>query len=110
MRGTIHEEGTVRRETDTGGVGWRCTDCAVVAEPIRAYTLSTSVEDGDAAVKVRRYDAATLGIPCNAGGGRICDRKLNARIGGIDTEDGSCLLYTSPSPRDRQKSRMPSSA
>ena len=28
------------------------------------------------------------------------------------TEDGvtTCLLYTSPSPRDRQKSRMPSSA
>ena len=25
-------------------------------------------------------------------------------------EDFSCLLYTSPSPRDRQKSRMPSSA
>ena len=24
--------------------------------------------------------------------------------------DVSCLLYTSPSPRDRQKSRMPSSA
>ena len=24
--------------------------------------------------------------------------------------DGGCLLYTSPSPRDRQKSRMPSSA
>ena len=24
--------------------------------------------------------------------------------------DASCLLYTSPSPRDRQKSRMPSSA
>ena len=29
----------------------------------------------------------------------------------IDTDVvGSCLLYTSPSPRDRQKSRMPSSA
>ena len=26
------------------------------------------------------------------------------------TADYSCLLYTSPSPRDRQKSRMPSSA
>ena len=25
-------------------------------------------------------------------------------------DDLSCLLYTSPSPRDRQKSRMPSSA
>ena len=24
--------------------------------------------------------------------------------------DVACLLYTSPSPRDRQKSRMPSSA
>ena len=24
--------------------------------------------------------------------------------------NGACLLYTSPSPRDRQKSRMPSSA
>ena len=26
------------------------------------------------------------------------------------TKHGDCLLYTSPSPRDRQKSRMPSSA
>ena len=28
----------------------------------------------------------------------------------IDGHGGDCLLYTSPSPRDRQKSRMPSSA
>ena len=27
-----------------------------------------------------------------------------------ETEGLTCLLYTSPSPRDRQKSRMPSSA
>ena len=27
-----------------------------------------------------------------------------------DANDDGCLLYTSPSPRDRQKSRMPSSA
>ena len=26
------------------------------------------------------------------------------------SQNSSCLLYTSPSPRDRQKSRMPSSA
>src|SRR5678810_841555 len=31
---------------------------------------------------------------------------LNLPVGGIN----ACLLYTSPSPRDRQKSRMPSSA
>ena len=31
--------------------------------------------------------------------------------GGVDNIDiTDCLLYTSPSPRDRQKSRMPSSA
>ena len=29
---------------------------------------------------------------------------------GVDTEMGSCLLYTSPSPRDATLSRMPSSA
>ena len=28
----------------------------------------------------------------------------------IDTVFNSCLLYTSPSPRDRTRSRMPSSA
>ena len=27
-----------------------------------------------------------------------------------ESDEGDCLLYTSPSPRDRQKSRMPSSA
>ena len=35
------------------------------------------------------------------------------RSGTIDQEEGSvvdCLLYTSPSPRDRTRSRMPSSA
>ena len=28
----------------------------------------------------------------------------------VFTKDGSCLLYTSPSPRDKRQSRMPSSA
>ena len=28
----------------------------------------------------------------------------------VANADNTCLLYTSPSPRDRQKSRMPSSA
>ena len=28
----------------------------------------------------------------------------------VDERGSICLLYTSPSPRDRQKSRMPSSA
>ena len=39
--------------------------------------------------------------------------KLDGLFGDVtncDTTVNTCLLYTSPSPRDRQKSRMPSSA
>ena len=32
------------------------------------------------------------------------------KVGVLDADIYGCLLYTSPSPRDRQKSRMPSSA
>ena len=35
---------------------------------------------------------------------------VNHEKGGYVVNYDSCLLYTSPSPRDRQKSRMPSSA
>ena len=34
----------------------------------------------------------------------------NERVQIIGYVEYTCLLYTSPSPRDRQKSRMPSSA
>ena len=33
-----------------------------------------------------------------------------ARLEQLKAQNDDCLLYTSPSPRDRQKSRMPSSA
>ena len=32
------------------------------------------------------------------------------RLGELEGEVGDCLLYTSPSPRDKRQSRMPSSA
>ena len=36
---------------------------------------------------------------------------FRSRVGRRDSHiSNACLLYTSPSPRDRQKSRMPSSA
>ena len=43
----------------------------------------------------------------------IAQRSLHehvARVAEALERNGLCLLYTSPSPRDRQKSRMPSSA
>ena len=47
---------------------------------------------------------------------KIIGREGNDNIEGMEGNDvldgwfGDCLLYTSPSPRDRQRSRMPSSA
>ena len=37
-------------------------------------------------------------------------QKIDTRAGYYPLSTHTCLLYTSPSPRDRQKSRMPSSA
>ena len=41
--------------------------------------------------------------------GANIERLMTAAVG-ISAEGGDCLLYTSPSPRDRTRSRMPSSA
>ena len=38
------------------------------------------------------------------------ERVLTVPYSACISQAGLCLLYTSPSPRDRQKSRMPSSA
>ena len=43
-----------------------------------------------------------------AGGFTIADIANDILTGGVDTD--GCLLYTSPSPRDKRQSRMPSSA
>ena len=59
-------------------------------------------------------DGACSGNPGPGGWGGliIFDDNSELEIGGseLNTTNNSCLLYTSPSPRDRQKSRMPSSA
>ena len=72
----------------------------------------------------QRQIAATLHISRNTvkkywdGDSVPWERKDYSREASVLTEDVvafvrqclDCLLYTSPSPRDRQKSRMPSSA
>ena len=45
-----------------------------------------------------------------AGIQQIHPEKMEAFADHLVEKLKSCLLYTSPSPRDRQKSRMPSSA
>ena len=46
------------------------------------------------------------GLELDAAGFKALLKKLKTRIG----SGGTCLLYTSPSPRDMRRSRMPSSA
>ena len=55
--------------------------------------------------EVEVFDADIIGITESWTDGSICDAEI------LELEPIlACLLYTSPSPRDRQKSRMPSSA
>ena len=40
----------------------------------------------------------------------VINGRIVGRVRGLKVRLTSCLLYTSPSPRDRTRSRMPSSA
>ena len=57
--------------------------------------------------EVRAESNISRSIRTQAPRGQILDR--NGRVL-VENRLSTCLLYTSPSPRDRQKSRMPSSA
>ena len=62
-----------------------------------------SAHDGEEALVVAKAEKPDL----------IISDVMMPKISGFEMLDilrNTCLLYTSPSPRDRQKSRMPSSA
>ena len=67
-----------------------------VYSPIDGIVTSLNIKVGETAIAgTMNFSASTLMIIANPA-------SLRAEV--------NCLLYTSPSPRDRQKSRMPSSA
>ena len=50
-------------------------------------------------------------IGVGGGGGNAVEHMIDRSVGGVEFIcANTCLLYTSPSPRDRTRSRMPSSA
>ena len=73
-------------------------------------------------VLTNKEGCAQYDLPTDRMGDIICMSSQNSTIGSAEKahdlsklkeplrSHGGCLLYTSPSPRDRQKSRMPSSA
>ena len=75
------------------------SDKHVKLDPERVYA---TIQDG----KIVKYEMVSLGSLCGYHG-------LYLGVGGVmeaPEDDDSCLLYTSPSPRDQRGSRMPSSA
>ena len=72
----------------------------VLSRPEQLNTMSRDfwVELGDVLHEINK-DAEVRVVVMSSTGKHFC--------AGMDL---NCLLYTSPSPRDRQKSRMPSSA
>ena len=58
----------------------------------------------------RKSDLAVIQAELVAEALKKADRNISISFVKKETEGDICLLYTSPSPRDRQKSRMPSSA
>ena len=70
-------------------------DPSVLSPDIRAYLEAENA-----------YTKAALEDPSEA----LREELFQEMRGRIKEDDSSCLLYTSPSPRDRNVSRMPSSA
>ena len=65
------------------------------------------VEDGRVRVS---FMPTFLGCPAVAVMRNLMADRIRELGAEPEVEVAACLLYTSPSPRDRQKSRMPSSA
>ena len=59
-------------------------------------------------VETKQENAKIKVVGVGGGGGNAILHMINHDIKGVDFI--CCLLYTSPSPRDRTRSRMPSSA
>ena len=71
------------------------------------YTAARAMGDLNAAMKVKQRGGHTMR--------RLLDQKnlsgiTEITVGYLTNKRYPCLLYTSPSPRDRTRSRMPSSA
>ena len=76
----------------------------VILLPEVPYKLDSIVQ----AVENRQKQGLNFSVIAAAEGAR--DEADSAAMAGAQALVDACLLYTSPSPRDRQKSRMPSSA
>ena len=99
-------------DTLQGERGWKRLyqdwgfDLVIPEQSLGQWTYFSATDHDRAALLRQAWrDPGADGVVCIAGGWGAA-RSLEA---GFDPGD-TCLLYTSPSPRDRTRSRMPSSA
>ena len=91
-----------QRNNSSGNV-WTNIAGATSHTFIIASTPLTITED----TEIRRLTFATVNaVSCPTGGAGLPSNIISVGV----EEARTCLLYTSPSPRDRTRSRMPSSA
>ena len=80
------------------------------ADEVVFLDITASSDARDTMVDVARRTAEEVFIPFTVGGGIRSVDDARSRRRASSTERMPCLLYTSPSPRDKRQSRMPSSA
>ena len=79
-----------------------------LVDQIREVSLERDfVSNSDGSVLISQGNTQVL---CTANIENKCPLWLKGTDRGWITAEYSCLLYTSPSPRDKRQSRMPSSA
>ena len=80
-----------------------------VCDEIMGIGKKTGVKvKGPTPLPVKRLNVVTRKSPC--GNGTETYEKWEMRMHRRIIDLNACLLYTSPSPRDKRQSRMPSSA
>ena len=81
-----------------------------ISETIFLYTPNSEVLTTTDIFEVNAGSSGTFDLPYTIRGGTVSDISIDESIFGLVVQINTCLLYTSPSPRDRTRSRMPSSA
>ena len=76
------------------------------AQEEESFSISTELHDVMSEVRNENVPVSVILPPNFVKGAKEIPLLINLHGGG----GNSCLLYTSPSPRDRTRSRMPSSA
>ena len=102
-RGTIPILSNIRLETSDNGLRLTATDMDISVEDMSDATVEVA---GATTVPAHTFFDIIRKLP----DGKDITLDKSSDDGKMIIRCGSCLLYTSPSPRDRTRSRMPSSA